>query len=74
MDAGYHNGNETIQEPRRMSQVSGEEEVWVQDISKRHVASVTMVITTIVKPRKVMMVLQPVASHFTLPKVFPGFG
>ena len=57
-----------------MRQVSGEEEIWVEDISKRHVASVTMVITTIVKPRNVIMVLQPNASHFTLPKVLPWLG
>ena len=57
-----------------MRQVSGEEEIWVEDISKRHVASVTMVTTTIVKPRNVIMVLQPDASHFTLPKVLPWLG
>ena len=43
-------------------------------LKKTHVASATMVITTIVKPRKLTMVVQPAASHFTLPKVLPGFG
>ena len=68
------NSGEWTKYVRRMSQVSGEEEIWVQGISKRHVASASMVITTIVKPRKVTMVVQPVASHLTLPKVLPGFG
>ena len=57
-----------------MRQVSGEEEIWVEDISKRHVASVTMVTTTIVKARNMIMVLQPDALHFTLPKVLPWLG